>query len=240
MHDSCQDTLRVFVSEYLGAYGDHPISILDVGSAVVESNQPSDRDVITSPHWRYIGLDIMPGHNVDVVVNDPYDWKEIPTASVDAVICNQVLEHAEYFWLTVKEIARVLKPRGLAVLIAPSAGLVHRYPTDCWRFFPDGLPAVARYANLTVLENHRQNLPLYPKGNRWRDATLIAQKPMQPEGEPSILPIMQPKGALEARDKRLLAGQSTWSLKWRAIKPHIRAVSRILRYPAAKLGDIDI
>jgi len=237
MHESCLDSLRVFIDAYLAPYTDEKLAILDVGSAVVEPTQPSDRTAITCVQWKYIGLDIMPGHNVDVVVADPYRWSEIADASVDVVICNQVLEHAEWFWLTVQEIARVLKPRGLAMLIAPSAGLVHRFPTDCWRFYPDGLPAVARYAGLTVLENHRQMLPLYRKSNRWRDAALIAQKP---DGAgASVITLVQPKGALAARAQALLAGQSALALKWRAAKPHIRALSRIIRYPAARLDDID-
>ena len=34
------------------------------------------------------------------------------------------------------------------------AGPVHRFPKDCWRFYPDGLPALAAHAGLAVVEQH--------------------------------------------------------------------------------------
>ena len=33
--------------------------------------------------------------------------------------------------------SRVLVPGGLACIIAPGAQGVHRFPVDCWRFYPD-------------------------------------------------------------------------------------------------------
>lgn len=33
--------------------------------------------------------------------------------------------------------ARILEPGGTMLVVAPSAGIVHRYPFDCWRYYPD-------------------------------------------------------------------------------------------------------
>jgi SAM-dependent methyltransferase len=111
-------------------------------------------------------------------VKNPYDWNEISSESFDAVVCGQMFEHAEYFWLTILEIRRVLKPNGLCCVIAPSGGAEHRFPTDCYRFYPDGMRAVARYAGLEVLEVYAQwNSALYPEMDpEWRDCVLIAKK----------------------------------------------------------------
>ena len=102
-----------------------------------------------------------PGENVDLVLADGYDWKEIADNSFDVVLCSQVMEHARYPWRLAQEIARVLRPRGLALLVAPSAGHVHRYPEDCFRYFPDGLPALAATAGLSVIESYVQQRSVY-------------------------------------------------------------------------------
>ena len=178
MHLSALDKARVFRAAYLSGVESQPLVVLDVGSAIVDPTQHSNRDAMTNPHWRITGLDIEPGLNVEVVVADPYDWREVESGSVDVVTCSEVFEHAEYFWVTIHEIARVLRPNGLAFITSPSAGPLHRYPVDCWRFYDDGLPAVARYGGLTVLEAQVQWMPVYRKGMQWRDASIVMQKPV--------------------------------------------------------------
>jgi len=78
-----------------------------------------------------------------------------------------------------KEIARILKPGGLCCIIAPSGGPEHKYPVDCWRFFPDGLRALAHYVDLEVLEARRpeETKGLDPASDIWADTVLIARKP---------------------------------------------------------------
>jgi SAM-dependent methyltransferase len=73
---------------------------------------------------------------VDVVLDDPY---KLPFAdqSVDVCVSTSCLEHSEFFWLLFQEVLRTLKPTGLFYLNAPSNGSFHRYPVDCWRFYPD-------------------------------------------------------------------------------------------------------
>ena len=61
----------------------------------------------------------------------------------DALISGQAFEHVKFFWLTWMEMVRTLKPGGFIFLIAPSRGPEHRYPVDCWRFYPDSYRALA-------------------------------------------------------------------------------------------------
>lgn len=183
MHLSALDKARVFRSAYLSGLEDAPLTILDVGSAIVDPTQHSNRDAMTNPRWTLTGMDIEPGLNVDVAVADPYDWREVESGSVDVVTCSEVFEHAEYFWVTILEIARVLRPRGLAFITSPSSGPLHRYPVDCWRFYDDGLPAVARWGGLTVLDAQVQWMPVYRKGMQWRDASIVLQRPDQAPAE---------------------------------------------------------
>lgn len=188
MHESALDRARIFREYYLNAVEDTPLTILDVGSAVVDGQAKSNRMVMTNPVWKLIGLDIVPGINVDVVVAEPYNWREIATASIDVVTCSDVFEHAEWFWLTMLEIKRVLKQNGVAFITAPSGGPLHRWPVDCWRFYDDGLPAVARYAGLTTIDAQVQWVPIYRKGSQWRDASIVVQRPAStPEEEREAL-----------------------------------------------------
>src|SRR6267143_4340343 len=176
MHQHSFDSMAQFRGEHLDARRNEPLVIVDIGSADLNG---SYRELFALPPWRYIGVDLVAGENVDVVLRDPYRWRELDSASIDVVVCGQTFEHTEFFWETMLEIARILKPRGLCCIIAPSSGPEHRFPVDCWRFLPDGLRALARYAGLEVLEASTQweDLPEYDnESNKWHDSVLIARK----------------------------------------------------------------
>ena len=93
----------------------------------------------------YIGVDFVGGKGVDVVLTDPYQLP-FENESVDVVVCSSVFEHSEFFWLLFLECVRIVKPDGLIYLNAPSNGHVHRYPVDCWRFYPDAGRALVNWS----------------------------------------------------------------------------------------------
>src|SRR5689334_14325891 len=107
MHPSSMERMTAFRDRYLAARKDQPLSIVDVGSADVNG---SYRELFALPGWRYTGLDMAPGKNVDVVPRDPYYWQEIPAGAADVVVSGQAFEHAEFFWESMREIMRILKP----------------------------------------------------------------------------------------------------------------------------------
>ena len=65
--------------------------------------------------------------------------------SADVVISGQTFEHIPFIWASIMEISRVLKPGGHAFIIAPSRGHIHNVQ-DCWRFYPDGMRALAAWS----------------------------------------------------------------------------------------------
>ena len=164
MDNASKRIMRSFVEEYLP---DKELVIVDVGSLNVNGTYHGS---LQNPKWKYIGLDIVPGKNVDLVVKDPYIWAELPENYADFVISGQTLEHVEFPWLTIKEIQRVLKPGGMACIIAPSAGYEHRYPVDCWRILPDGFRALAKWAGLKVITINKEEKSL------WNLVSIICQK----------------------------------------------------------------
>lgn len=57
----------------------------------------------------------------------------------DTVICTEVFEHTQEFWIAMKEIEKVLRPGGLFVGTAPFAHELHGEEYgDYWRIAPQG------------------------------------------------------------------------------------------------------
>lgn len=114
--------------------------VVDIGSQDVFGSLRT----VAPPGARYVGVDMAPGKGVDVVIADPYVLP-FETGSVDVVVSSSCVEHMEFFWLGYLEMMRVLSPRGVLYLNAPSNGAFHRYPVDCWRFYPDSGQALVRW-----------------------------------------------------------------------------------------------
>jgi SAM-dependent methyltransferase len=151
MHLSAHLTGELFFQTY--TYIRVPDIIVEIGAAgphpVLRTFAPAGA--------RYIGVDMVEDKNVDIVVTDPY---VLPFAdnSVDVVVSSSCFEHSEFFWLVFNEVMRVLKPNGIFYLNVPSNGNFHRFPVDCWRFYPDSAKALCKWANRsgynsTVLES---------------------------------------------------------------------------------------
>jgi SAM-dependent methyltransferase len=176
MHPSSYDRMAEFCRDYLTARARETLTIVDLGSCDYNG---SYRPIFARKPWRYIGVDLAPGKNVDLVLRDAYDWRELKTQSIDVLVSGQTFEHTEFFWETILEVARVLKPGGLCCIIAPASGNEHRFPLDCWRIFADGFRALARYAGLEVLHSrtHWEELAQYDtESNKWHESILIARK----------------------------------------------------------------
>jgi len=122
----------------------------------------------------YHCLDLREGNNIDIIVENPYNWKEVEDESYDLIITGQAFEHIEYFWLTLEEVKRVLKPGGLFFIIVPSTGPVHKNPYDCYRFNDDAMKAMAKYINFNDIE-YGTNFDKI--SDPWYDSFLVARKP---------------------------------------------------------------
>jgi SAM-dependent methyltransferase len=164
--------MQDLAARYLDAA--RPLSVIDIGAFDVNG---SYRPVFDRAGWRYTGVDLEAGKNVDVVLSTPYRLP-MPTRSVDVVVSGQAFEHIEYFWMTWLEMLRVLKPGGLVFLIAPSRGYEHRYPQDCWRFYPDAWRALAKFGKCDLLEVATDWAPhADPSSADWGDTVGVFRKP---------------------------------------------------------------
>ncbi|MEE9910748.1 MAG: glycosyltransferase [Deltaproteobacteria bacterium] len=150
MHQSSFNIITQFRTLVEKNFPQDKVKILDVGSYGV--NGTYKEIFCDKEKFLYTGLDVNPGPNVDYVPADPYDWPELSDESFDVIISGQAFEHIEYPWLIIEEMNRVLKKNGLICIVAPSRGPEHKYPVDCWRYYPDGFRALAKWVNLEVLD----------------------------------------------------------------------------------------
>jgi len=179
MHQSSMEKMQDFVARYLETRRDEALQILDLGSLDVNGTY---RPLFDAPGWAYTGVDLSPGPNVDLVLSDPYRWRILPARRFDVIVSGQTFEHIEFFWVTLQQMVRVLRPGGLICIIAPSRGYEHRYPVDCWRFYPDGFRALAAYVGLDLLEVSAQWEAMGYTGDDsdvWGDAMAVYRRPLR-------------------------------------------------------------
>ena len=162
-----------FKKSYLNSNDE--LKILDIGS-FDKTGSYNYKMILNGKKWTYQGMDLKEGNNVDIVVKDPYDWKEIEKNAYDVVVTGQALEHMEFFWLTMEEINRVLKPGGLCCIIVPSKGPIHKNPYDCYRFNEDGVRSLAKSVKFEILESGTTTDKI---SDPWYDSFMIARKPKE-------------------------------------------------------------
>lgn len=169
MHDSAYHIGELVMH----TYSDLPnAKILEIGSLNVNG---SLRDA-AAPTTHYVGLDMEEGPSVDHVIAPGAEFP-VEDDSFDLVMASSVFEHDARFWETFIRMCRAARPGGHIYVNAPSNGTVHRYPIDCWRFYPDAGLALAEYARsqgieIDLIESFVANRHSYI----WNDFTAVFRK----------------------------------------------------------------
>ncbi len=181
MHRSAYEQMELCIKEYLPVEGpvEGPVDgfasgayrVVDLGSRISGKQTRTHRALLAGHRIDYFGVDVQDGPNVDAVMTKPY---RIPARSnsADVVLSGQAFEHIPFFWASMLEIARILKPGGHAFITAPSRGHVHD-AQDCWRYYPDGFRALAAHSRLELLEAYT-DFP--PRKGIWHDYRAIDRK----------------------------------------------------------------
>ena len=142
-------------------------SFLEIGSYNVNG---SLKDIIKNCK-SYTGVDQFEGPGVDVV-SDPNDPLPFEDNTFDVVYSSSCFEHDPAFWLTFKEMVRVLSPGGLMYICAPSQGPYHAHPVDCWRFLKDSWVALEKTcSDVKLIKSYICNLD-----HEWHDSIGIYEK----------------------------------------------------------------
>lgn len=141
MHKRSMELMTDFRDKYLADM--LGCSVLDVGSRLTNRHHHMTYRDLFGPDYQYVGMDVEPGPNVDIV---GYDSLE----QYDVVISGQVMEHVTrpWDWLT----SLVPHFKSFICIIAPHTYRMHRSPLDTYRYFPDGMRDLFEFARIRVVD----------------------------------------------------------------------------------------
>jgi len=126
--------IKRYEKEFVGPYLE--VGSKDYGATQVLRSIYSDRDT-------YIGVDMQDGSGVDVVLNFTKKFEEIDVKlrgiRFGTIFCMSVLEHCEQPFKMAENLTALLKPEGKICLSVPFSWKFHGYPSDYWRFTPEGV-----------------------------------------------------------------------------------------------------
>jgi SAM-dependent methyltransferase len=127
--------LRATTAQHLD--GRTGLSLVDVGCG----SRPYES--IFAPYvGEYVGVDYSAGPRVDVVA--PAEELPFEDGRFDVALSSQVLEHVDDPASVTREIARVLRPGGVAFVSAPGVVDYHPNPDDYWRWTHAGFARLLR------------------------------------------------------------------------------------------------
>ena len=172
---------RITLDRFIAAHAT-PALTLDIGA----QNGPY---AALFPHR--VGLDIAPGRGVQVIGDA--QALGIGSASVDAVLCTEVLEHLPEPQRAVDEMFRVLRPGGALVLTTRFLFPIHDAPHDYFRYTKYGLRHLLRRFEIVELQEETdavgslavltQRLGMQAETLGWtplRGAWLVAAQALRP------------------------------------------------------------
>lgn len=149
---------------------------MDIGGRNVNG---SLRSLFESSGMKFICLDMEADPSVDIVT-PPGERLPFDDGSVDLIVSTSCFEHDPCFWLTFKEMARIIKPSGYIYINAPTSGPYHCCPVDNWRFYSDAGQALAYWSGKQM-----SNETVYPVrvvetfnvvGSEWNDFVCVWQR----------------------------------------------------------------
>ncbi len=113
-------------------------TVLEIGARVFTGGPVGWRPHF-EPGCRYIGSDIHPGPNIDVVADVHALTENVAPASMDGIFSVAVLEHLAAPWLAAVEINRALKLGGETLHATHQTWPVHDMPNDFFRMSDQAL-----------------------------------------------------------------------------------------------------
>ena len=138
MHHTALTAGYIFAELYGGANK----VVIDIGGKNVNG---SLRPYFEKLGMKYICVDIEEDSSVDIIVK-PGNKLPFDNQSIDLIVSTSCFEHDPCFWITFKEMTRIVKMDGFIYVNAPTNGAYHCHPGDNWRFYSDAGQALAYYS----------------------------------------------------------------------------------------------
>jgi len=140
------------------------------------------------PGVTYICVDMEAHPSVDIVVK-PGDPLPFATGSVDLIVSSSCFEHDPMFWMTFKELTRIVKLGGFIYISAPSNGMYHCHPGDNWRFYSDAGQSLAVWSGYSLGNEAifpvrvSEVFHILPIGDQWTDFVCVWERVNEKETE---------------------------------------------------------
>jgi SAM-dependent methyltransferase len=126
--------VKKFKKEFTGPYLE--VGSKDYGAVQVLRSIFGDSDT-------YIGVDMQEGTGVDLVLNLTHKFEMIDAKlnglRFGTIFCMSVMEHCDQPFIMAENLTALLKPGGKICLSVPFSWKFHGFPSDFWRFTPEGV-----------------------------------------------------------------------------------------------------
>lgn len=116
--------------------------VLELGTARSIPERSTRHDQWVPDAGEYIGVDIVPGVDVDVVADVHTMSEVLGTESFDIVITCSGFEHFKYPFRAAHEIMKVMKVEGILFVQTHQTFILHAFPCDYFRYTKEGLEAL--------------------------------------------------------------------------------------------------
>jgi SAM-dependent methyltransferase len=194
------DTALIAGASFAKLYGKAGNTVVDVGGQDVNG---SLRKFFEDMGIKYICVDIVAHPSVDIVVK-PGEKLPFETGSIDLIVSTSCFEHDPCFWMTFKEMCRIVKLGGFIYVNAPSNGIYHEYPGDNWRFYSDAGQALAYWSGYQVADEVVypvkvcETFHVFPMRDIWTDFVCVWERVNDKETEITVpKDLLQSIGSLE-------------------------------------------
>lgn len=170
-------TAKLSGSLFAKTYGKKGFKVVDIGGMDVNGTL---REFFENMGMTFISVDMVKHPSVDIIIK-PTEKLPFDDNSIDLVISTSCFEHDPCFWITFREMCRIVKLDGYIYVNAPSNGYYHGHPGDNWRFYADAGQSLAYWSGIEfegkitpvkVIESFHIN----PSFDIWRDYVCIWQR----------------------------------------------------------------
>lgn len=120
--------------------------VLDLGAGMAKYKETIKRNAAD-----YIACDVKKNENIDTVCD--VTNLVFPPESFDTVISTQVFEHVDNPFTVTREIKKVLKPGGHAIITVPFMIPFHPDPKDNFRFSREGLEEIFKSSGFEIIDS---------------------------------------------------------------------------------------
>jgi SAM-dependent methyltransferase len=128
---------------WVGKYRDRVRGpVLEIGSRHYAASVSNDFRALCGGQ-EYVGVDMSAGANVDLVVDFTQDFslvsEQLGGRRFGTILCMSVMEHVSDIIPFAKNLTEITTPGGVLFLSVPFVWRFHGYPSDYWRFSPEGV-----------------------------------------------------------------------------------------------------